>query len=177
MRACSRATRKRAAVTDSACRARVAQLEKVSKATLAARLEADHDLARDFYKHMAIAVTQRLSLVSSASAEIPEAPRGAAQPIDGKASKELSAAKLLKVRRRLNIPDAVAMACMMKTSMVSGKKCALGATIMRMHTCTHTQPRTSLPCAPQAMRCVTPCMCVRSRTRMRAPPRRRTITS
>jgi len=97
------------------------ELEKVSKVTLAARLEADHDLARDFYKHMAIAVTQRLSLVSSASAEIPEAPRGAAQPLDEKASKELSAAKLLKVRRRLNIPDAVSMACMMKTSMVSGK--------------------------------------------------------
>ena len=35
----------------------------------------DPELARDFYKHMAIAVTQKLAIVSSASAEIPEALR------------------------------------------------------------------------------------------------------
>ena len=81
------------------------------------------DLARDFYKHMAISVTQRLSIVSAASAEIPEAPRGAAQPLVASASKniELSAAKLLKVRRRFAVPDSVSMASMMKSTMVSGR--------------------------------------------------------
>ena len=94
-------------------------LLRVPKLALAERLNSDPELARDFYKYMAISVTQRLALVSSASAEIPEAPRGFAQPMG--AAVELSAAKLLKVRRRLNVSDTVSMACMMKTAMVMGK--------------------------------------------------------
>jgi len=98
------------------------ELVRVSKVALKERLDKNPELARDFYKHMAIAVTQRLSLVSNASAEIPEAPRGTAQPLTGTGMvAELSAAKLLKVRRRFAVPDSISMACMMKTSMVSGK--------------------------------------------------------
>ena len=82
-------------------------------------MEARPELARDFYKHMAITVTQRLSVVSAASAEIPEAPRGAVNDDHANQLFELSAGKLLKVRRRLNIPDKAAMACMMKGSMVA----------------------------------------------------------
>lgn len=103
-------------------------LLKVPKAELAEKLQGNPRLARDFYKHMAIAVTQRLSIVSAASAEIPEAPRGAAQPLDVGAAKdkELSPAKLLKVRRRFNIPDSVAMACMMKATCVKEKSRKMG---------------------------------------------------
>jgi len=98
-------------------------LLRLDKASLASRLAANPDLARDFYKHMAISVTQRLSIVSAASAEIPEAPRGAAQPTEGKSIgvEQLSAAKLLKVRKRLGVSDGVNMACMMKTQLVSGR--------------------------------------------------------
>ena len=104
------------------------ELMRISKVALGERLAAEPTLARDFYKHMAIAVTQRLSIVSAASAEIPEAPRGAAQPIDagGSVEKELSPAKLLKVRRRLNVPDSVAMACMMKATCVKEKSRKMG---------------------------------------------------
>ena len=106
------------------------ELLMLSKAVLAEKLAENAGLARDFYKHMAISVTQRLSIVSAASAEIPEAPRGAAQPLDaGAKNMELSAAKLLKVRRRLNVPDTVAMAAMMKTSMVTSSKSRKQGTI------------------------------------------------
>lgn len=47
------------------------ELLRVSKQDLRTLLEENHGLARDFYKHMAIAVTQRLTTVSAASAEIP----------------------------------------------------------------------------------------------------------
>ena len=98
------------------------ELACLPKDKLTEMLDDNLDLAKDFYKHMAISVTQRLSIVSAASAEIPEAPRGAAQPLDpGSKNIELSAAKLLKVRRRFNVPDSVAMASMMKTTLVSGR--------------------------------------------------------
>ena len=60
----------------------------LEKTRLAELLEANADTARNFYKHMAISVTQRLSIVSAASAEIPEAPRGAAARALGSLSSE-----------------------------------------------------------------------------------------
>lgn len=69
-------------------------------------------------------------MVSSASAEIPEAPRGFAQPQSANlGGVELSAAKLLKVRRKLNVEDTVSMACMMKTTYVVNKKSKPGSTL------------------------------------------------
>jgi len=101
------------------------ELQRLDKASLATKLASNPDLARDFYKHLAISVTQRLSIVSAASAEIPEAPRGAATHLDvavkGYGMEQLSAAKLLKVRRRLQVGDTVAMTLMMKTTLVNGR--------------------------------------------------------
>ena len=98
------------------------ELLQLEKATLANSLAENSSLARDFYKHMAISATQKLSIVSAASAEIPEAPRGQQLTQDaGIKNIELSAAKLIKVRKRLQVPDTVGMTAMMKTSMVSGR--------------------------------------------------------
>ena len=69
---------------------------------------------------MAINVTQRLQKVSKTTADIREAPRGLAQ--QNNPASELSAKKLLKIRRRLGIPDAEQMACMTQCVMISPAK-------------------------------------------------------
>ena len=68
---------------------------------------------------MAINVTQRLHRVSLASADIREAPRGRAQP---EPSSSTTASKLLKVRRRIGIADAEAMASLVVATMVTPSK-------------------------------------------------------
>lgn len=98
------------------------ELMRVSKKATNEALSANPQMAASFYKHMAIAVTQRLGMVSAASAEIPEAPRGTAQPLTGTGlAPEMSAGKLLKVRRRFAVPDNISMAFMCKTAIVLGK--------------------------------------------------------
>ena len=76
---------------------------KLSKGGLDNLLKIDVALRCQFYKQMAMNVTQRLQKVSMTTADIREAPRGLAQ--HDNASSSLSAKKLLKIRRRLGIPD------------------------------------------------------------------------
>ena len=77
---------------------------KLSKGGLDNLLKIDVALRCQFYKQMAMNVTQRLQKVSMTTADIREAPRGLAQHLYT-ASSSLSAKKLLKIRRRLGIPD------------------------------------------------------------------------
>jgi len=96
------------------------QVMKLSKQGMEALLEQDSELRCAFYKQMAINVTQRLQKVSKTTADIREAPRGLAQ--QDNAASSLSAKKLLKIRRRLGIPDAEHMASMTQCMMISPAK-------------------------------------------------------
>lgn len=96
------------------------QVMKLSKGGLDDLLNHDVELRCQFYKQMAINVTQRLQKVSKTTADIREAPRGLAQ--HDNASSSLSAKKLLKIRRRLGIPDTEHMACMTQCIMVTPAK-------------------------------------------------------
>ena len=115
------ALRSRVRTLRSRCCGRTcAQVLKLSKQGLEALLEKDVELRCAFYKQMAINVTQRLQKVSKTTADIREAPRGLAQ--QNNPASELSAKKLLKIRRRLGIPDAEQMACMTQCVMISPAK-------------------------------------------------------
>ena len=96
------------------------QVMKLSKQGMEALLQQDSELRTAFYKQMAITVTQRLQKVSKTTADIREAPRGLAQQENPASS--LSAKKLLKIRRRLGIPDTEHMACMTQCMMITPGK-------------------------------------------------------
>ena len=96
------------------------QVMKLSKQGMEALLQQDSELRTAFYKQMAITVTQRLQKVSKTTADIREAPRGLAQQENPASS--LSAKKLLKIRRRLGIPDTEHMACMTQCMMITPAK-------------------------------------------------------
>ena len=96
------------------------QVMKLSKQGMQALLQQDSTLCTAFYKQMAITVSQRLQKVSKTTADIREAPRGLAQQENPASS--LSAKKLLKIRRRLGIPDTEHMACMTQCTMITPAK-------------------------------------------------------
>ena len=103
------------------------QVMKLSKQGMEALLQQDSELRTAFYKQMAITVTQRLQKVSKTTADIREAPRGLAQQENPASS--LSAKKLLKIRRRLGIPDTEHMACMTQCMMITPAKRKLHGTL------------------------------------------------
>ena len=96
------------------------QVMQLGKERLDQVLATDSSLRAKFYKQMAINVTQRLQMVSRHTADIKEAPRGMAQPDNS--SSNLTAKKLLKVRRRVGVSDTEVMAFMVQASMVREKR-------------------------------------------------------